>query len=69
MKSSYITYFEGYNKDGNVIFNGNGAACVEHGGFIDPNELLNSHITANLELAKKHNPLVVRIVIKSLTKL
>lgn len=47
MKSAYISYFEGYDAKGNLIYNGNGAATVEHGDgeCIDPSELKDQHCT------------------------
>lgn len=71
MKSAYITYFEGYDVAGNLIYNGNGAATVEHdsGECIDPAELKDRHCDFLLKKAKETNSLVARIVIKSLMKL
>jgi len=69
MKSSYLSYYEGYNKEGHTVFNGNGCVTVEHEGCIDPGLFLQSHVNAMLEQAKGVNPSVCRIVIKSLTKL
>lgn len=45
MKSSYINYFEGYDAAEYLIYNGNGAATVEHGSgeCIDPVELKDQH--------------------------
>ncbi len=31
MKSSYISYFEGYDAEGCIVYNGNGSVTVEHG--------------------------------------
>lgn len=69
MQSSYITYFEGYNKEGQVTYNGNGSIGVEHNGAVDANQLLWSHVDAMLKDAQVKNASVVRIVIKSITKL
>ena len=71
MKSAYISYFEGYDAAGNVIYNGNGAATIEHGSgeCIDPAELKDQHCDFLLKRAKEDNSLVTRIVIISLMKL
>lgn len=71
MKSAYISYFEGYDAAGYLIYNGNGAATVEHGSgeCIDPSELKDQHCDYLLKKAKETNSLVTRIVIKNMMKL
>lgn len=71
MKASYISYFEGCNATGHVVFAGNGSAtveyddgdCVELGGFLD------SHRAALLKVAQAKNPGVVVVYVKSMMKL
>ncbi|EHP1875593.1 TPA: hypothetical protein ACP7U9_003235 [Escherichia coli] len=67
MKSSYISYFEGYDAEGRIVCNGNGSVTVEHGA--DPDELKDQYCAYILEKAKQNNSLVTRIVIKNLMKL
>lgn len=71
MKSAYISYFEGYDAVGNLVFNGNGAATVEHGNgeCIDPSELKDQHCDYLLKKVKEIDSSVARIVIKNLMKL
>ncbi len=71
MKSAYISYFEGYDAKGNLIYNGNGAATVDHGDgeCINPSELKDQHCTFLLKKTRETNNLVSRIVIKNLMKL
>lgn len=71
MKSAYISYFEGYDAEGRLIYNGNGTATVEHGDgeCIDPSELKDQHCDFLLKKARETNNLVSRIVIKNLMKL
>ncbi|HBQ1652529.1 hypothetical protein [Klebsiella pneumoniae] len=71
MKSAYISYFEGYDAVGHLIYNGNGAVTVEHGDSecIDPSELKDQHCDHLLKKSKETNSLVTRIVIKNLMKL
>lgn len=69
MKQGYITYYEGYNKDGVVIFNGNHTATTEYEDYVNPEKLLDSMVEYIQEAAKSKNPLVVRCVIKGLFKL
>ncbi|HBR3209701.1 TPA: hypothetical protein RR046_004006 [Klebsiella pneumoniae] len=71
MKSSYISYFEGYDAEGYLIYSGNGAATVEHGDgeCIDPSELKDQHCDFLLKKARETNNLISRIVIKNLMKL
>ncbi|HBM2951887.1 TPA: hypothetical protein LVL69_002393 [Klebsiella oxytoca] len=71
MKSSYISYFEGYDAAGYLIYNGNGAATVEHGSgeCIDPVEFKDQHCDFLLKKAKETNSPVTRIVIINIMKL
>ena len=71
MKSSYISYFEGYDAEGCIVYNGNGSVTVEHGAgqCVNPDELKDQHCAYILEKAKQNNSLVTRIVIKNLMKL
>ncbi|MGR7280842.1 hypothetical protein ACU61T_20520 [Klebsiella aerogenes] len=71
MKSAYISYFEGYDVVGNLVYNGNGAVTVEHGNgeCLDPSELQDQHCDYLLKKAKEVNSHVTRIVIKNLMKL
>lgn len=71
MKSSYISYFEGYDAEGRIVCSGNGSVTVEHGAgqCVNPDELKDQHCACILEKAKQNNSLVTRIVIKNLMKL
>lgn len=71
MKASYISYFEGYNAIGNVVFNGNGSVTVNFNPDegIDPEELLNKHIECLLKVAQDKNGRVTRVVIKNISRL
>lgn len=69
MKASYISYYEGYDSNGHVVFNGNGSVTIEYSDCVDPDGLVKSHSEALLAWAKERNNAVVRVVIKGLTKL
>ena len=71
MKASYISYFEGYNAIGNVVFNGNGSVTVNFNPDegIDPEELLNKHAECLLKVAQEKNGRVTRVVIKNISRL
>lgn len=71
MKSSYVSYVEGYDTTGQLIYNGNGAITVEHnpGECIDPTDITDKHCAYFLEKAQESNSLITRIVIKNLMKL
>ncbi|HEC0400352.1 TPA: hypothetical protein R1R37_001108 [Klebsiella aerogenes] len=68
MKSSYISYFEGYDAEGHLIYNGNGAATVEHGDgeCIDPSELKDQHCAFLLKKLKKPTILFPGLLLKTL---
>lgn len=70
MKASYISYFEGCNSTGHVVFAGNGSATVEYadGDCVDPGEFLDSHTAALLKVAQAKNPGVVVVYVKSMMK-
>jgi len=70
MKSAYISYFEGYDAVGSLVFNGNGEVTVEHNGeCIDPSALKDQHCDYLLKKVKEVDSSVARIVIKNLMKL
>ncbi|HID3426732.1 TPA: hypothetical protein ACXE0P_001403 [Klebsiella pneumoniae] len=68
MKSAYISYFEGYDAKGNLIYNGNGAATVDHGDgeCIDPSELKDQHCTFLLKKPEKPTILFPGLLSKTL---
>lgn len=71
MKASYISYFEGYDATGHVVFAGNGSCSVEYDEIrgINPAELLDSHGAHLLKVAQAKNPGVTRVYIKNITRL
>lgn len=71
MKASYISYFEGYDAQGYVVFAGNGSCMVEYdeSGGIDPGNLLKSHRDHLLGVAQAKNNSVVSVYIKSMMRL
>ncbi|HFJ4333487.1 TPA: hypothetical protein ACG1T0_000229 [Enterobacter hormaechei] len=71
MKASYISYFEGYDAIGRMIFNGNGSCTVEYDEQkgIDPQELQLAHCECLLKVAQAKNANVVRVTINNLMKL
>ncbi|EMC8108070.1 hypothetical protein ACEZEZ_09425 [Kluyvera ascorbata] len=71
MKASYISYFEGYDINGRVIFAGNGSCTVEYdeAGGIDPDGLLNNHCAHLLKVAQAKNTSVARVHIKNMMRL
>jgi hypothetical protein len=58
MKSSYISYFEGYDAEGRIVYNGNGSVTVEHGAgqCVNPDELKDQHCAYILEKATDQQP-------------
>ncbi|WP_393948400.1 hypothetical protein [Kluyvera intermedia] len=71
MKTGYISYFEGYDVDGRMIFNGNGSCSVDYDAVegIDPHELHISHCEHLLKVAQAKNANVVRVAINNMMKL
>ncbi|HCW0178848.1 TPA: hypothetical protein OW286_002188 [Citrobacter freundii] len=71
MKASYISYFEGCDVNGRVVFAGNGSCTVEYddSGYIDPSGLLDSHCAHLLNVAQAKNSSVVMVYIKNMMKL
>lgn len=71
MKTSYISYFEGHDALGAVIYNGNGTCSVEYDEVegINPVDLLENHGNYLLGLAQEGNANVVRVTIKNLIRL
>ncbi|MGX5100131.1 hypothetical protein [Enterobacter cloacae] len=71
MKTGYISYFEGYNSTGQLIFNGNGTITIEHepDAFLDPEEVRAGHLEHLLKVSQEKNSQVVRITIVGLFKL
>lgn len=71
MKASYISYFEGYDANGRVVFNGNGSCVVEYDEAegIDSGDLLGSHCNHLLGVAQEKNSCVVRVVINNMMRL
>lgn len=72
MKQSYISYYEGYDKDGLCIFNGNHAVKAETEDGQEPvngDELLTGCLDYILQYAQDKNPKVTRVVIKGLFRL
>lgn len=71
MKQSYISYYEGYSKNGEVVFNGNHAVEAESksGTSVNGDELLTACLEYILKYAQDKNPSVTRVVIKGLFKL
>lgn len=71
MKASYISYYEGYDVTGKVIYNGNGSFMIEYDEVegIDPSGILTGHSASLLEDSQKDNPFIVRILIKSIARL
>lgn len=70
MKSSYISYYVGYDAAGQAIYEGNGSIIVGHhpDESVDP-EVIADEIAYLLEKVQESNSLVTRIVIKNLMKL
>lgn len=71
MKQSYISYYEGYDKDGLCVFNGNHAVEAESESDygqepVDGDELLTGCLDYILKYAQDKNPKVTRVVIKGL---
>lgn len=71
MKASYISYFEGYDVTGYVIFAGNGSCMVEYdeNEGIDPGGLLDNHCAHLLKVAQEKNTSVVRVCLKAMMRL
>ena len=71
MKASYISYFEGYDAKGYLIFAGNGACTVDYDEAegIDPGNLLDNHNIHLLGVAQAKNAGVVRVCIKNMVRL
>lgn len=71
MKASYISYFEGYDAIGRIIFNGNGSCSIEYDEEegIDPGGLQVEHCECLLKVARAKNPSVVRVTINNMMKL
>lgn len=66
-KHNYYTYFEGLNKDGVVVYNGNSSFYTEP--YPANGETIEEFSKYLLLTAQEANPEVLRIVIKSITKL
>lgn len=70
MKVSYISYYEGLDVDGKVIFQGNGSHLVSaEKEEPSPHEILAAINQYLIKGAKENNPAIVKIVIKGLFKL
>lgn len=71
MKASYISYFEGYDAKGYLIFAGNGACTVDYDEAegIDPAGLLDSHCAHLLGVAQAKNTDVTKVCIKNMVRL
>lgn len=71
MKASYISYFEGYDAIGRMIFNGNGSCSIEYDEEegIDHEGLRVAHCEFLLKSAQAKNPSVVRVTINNMMKL
>ncbi len=71
MKASYISYFEGYDALGRMIFNGNGSCSIEYNEEegIDPEVLKVAHCECLLKAAQAKNPSIVRVTINNMMKL
>ncbi|MFP2167450.1 hypothetical protein ACLEYI_21145 [Enterobacter ludwigii] len=71
MKASYISYFEGYDEKGYLIFSGNGSCTVDYDEAkgIDPGNLLDNHCTHLLGVAQAKNRDVARVCIKNMIRL
>lgn len=68
-KQGYITYYEGVDELGQVVFNGNHAVNVDYEDFVHANELFDGCMEYLLTFAQERNPKVKRVVIKNLFKL
>lgn len=70
MKSYFISYFEGYDANGRLVFNGNGSSSIEYDDAvgINPTELLDGCCEHLLKVAQDRNPDVVRVAILNLMK-
>lgn len=66
-KHNYYTYFEGFNKDGVAVYSGNSSFYTEPS--CADGEIIEEHSRYLLLVAQQANPKVLRIVIKSITKL
>ncbi len=66
-KHNYYTYFEGLNKDGVAVYSGNSSFYTEPS--CADGEIIEEHSRYLLLVAQETNPKVLRIVIKSITKL
>lgn len=55
MKASYISYFEGYNANGQLVYSGNAPCTVtyDEAEGISPEKLLNDYPLHLLALAQK----------------
>ena len=71
MKASYISYFEGYDATGHVVFAGNGSCMVEYdeNEGIDPGGLLDNHCAHLLKVAQAKNTNVVMVYLKNMMRL
>lgn len=69
MMQGYITYYEGYDKNGVAIYNGNHAVNVEYEDFVDANDVHDGCLEYLLTNAQLKNPNVIRVVIKGIFKL
>lgn len=66
-KHNYYTYSEGFNKDGVAVYSGNSGFHTEPS--CADGEIIEEHSRYLLLVAQETNPNVLRIVIKSITKL
>lgn len=66
-KHNYYTYFEGLNKEGVVVYSGNSSFYTEPS--CADGEIIEEHSKYLLLAAQEANHNVLRIVIKSITKL
>ena len=70
MKASYISYYDGLDEKGKVVFQGNGSHIVNsETEEPSPHEMLAAINQYLIKSAKAHNPAIARIVIKGLFKL
>lgn len=71
MKASYISYFEGYNANGQLVYSGNAPCTVtyDEAEGISPEKLLNDYPLHLLALAQKRCDDVVGVCIINMIKL
>ncbi|CDH31420.1 hypothetical protein [Xenorhabdus bovienii] len=67
MNYTYYTYYEGYDCNGNVIFNGNSGFVTKSDPANQNN--VNAHVDWLLKDTKDKDNEVVRVVIKHITRL